>query len=88
VGSKPKAIFNTYEKWAWLAVMLTWGLALLFAAALVLIDLKTIIIYLFPGTEENPLLAVVFGVVVLVVTVALSFEIRNRMARPNRQSRP
>jgi hypothetical protein len=87
VASK-KAIFNAYEKWAWLAVMLTWGLALLLAAALVLIDLKIIIIYLFPGTEEQPLLAAVFGVMVLVVTVAFSFEIRSRMARPNRQSRP
>ena len=39
VASKSKAVFNAYEKWAWLAVMLTWALALLFAAALVLIDL-------------------------------------------------
>jgi hypothetical protein len=56
VASKLKAVFNACEKWAWLAVMLTWALTLLFAAALVLIDLATIIIYPFAGTEENPLL--------------------------------
>jgi hypothetical protein len=88
VGSKPKAIFNAYEKWAWLAVMLTWALALLFAAALVLIDLETMIIYPFAGTDESPLLAMVVGVMLLVVIVALSFEIRNRMGRPDGQSRP
>jgi hypothetical protein len=56
VASKLKAVFNACEKWAWVAVMLTWALTLLFAAALVLIDLATIIIYPFAGTEENPLL--------------------------------
>jgi hypothetical protein len=88
VASKPAAVFNVYEKWAWLAVILTWALALMFAAALVLIDLATTIIYPFTGTDENPLLTVLVGVMLLVVIVALSFETRNRMGRPNGQSRP
>jgi hypothetical protein len=83
VASKPKAVFNAYEKWALSAVILTLALALLFAAGLVLIDLETIIIYPFVGTDENPALAMVVGVMLLVVIVALSFEIRSRMVRPN-----
>ena len=68
--------------------MLTWALALLFAAALVLLDLGTIIIYPFASAEQNPLLAALIGVMLLAVIVAISFGIRIRRGRWNKQSRP
>ena len=74
------AISHAYEKWGWFAVVLIWALTLLFAAALVLIALGTLIIYPFAGTEENTLWAMLVGVILLVGIVFLGFEIRNRRA--------
>jgi hypothetical protein len=68
---------KAYEKWGWLAVTVVWGLALLFAATLVLIALGTLIIYPFAGTEENTSVAMLVGGV-LVGTVVLGLTMRSR----------